>query len=152
MGHSTAGPGQVGPEKAHSWPLAEGEAILGVSPQPVPSAPLFISSPSGSSPGALPLGLGGALWGLLEVASEGCGFLPAQVGQVGLRPVGKLKVWLPLPHLKVASLVPLRQRCLVSVALVPPRGTRDPWGRFLSLLHDIYILGTFILGFLFLSF
>lgn len=97
MGHSTRGPEQGGPEEALGWALAEGEAFLRVPPEPDsgshcsafsgyltlrPSWPLH-------RPGILLLWLEGGLLGLPEVATEGCGFL---LGQVGLRPVGKLKV------------------------------------------------------------
>lgn len=103
------GPGQVGPEKTLGWPLAEGKA----QPDPpsltvLPSvAPLFYG-PVGYSTRNLPAEAGASLTGpsqgLPEVATEGCGFLP---GQVGLWPVGKPKVELILPHPPVIALVSL---------------------------------------------
>lgn len=86
--------------------------------------------------------------GLLEVATEGYGFLP---GQVGLWPAGRSKVQLTFPppagHFLGAS-----QRSLVLMVLtVLPRGPGVLQGSPSLTSMDV-ILGTSISGFLFLSF
>lgn len=95
----------MGPEKALGWPLAEGKAQPAPPSLTVPpSVALLFCSSVGYSTRNLPAEAGAALQSLPEVATEGCGFLP---GQVGLWPVGKLKVELILPHPPVIALVPL---------------------------------------------
>lgn len=87
MGHNILASGQVGPEKALDWPSAEGKAFLGASLQPeppgltvAPAVGTFCFSSVVTPPGTFLLRLEGALQGLLELATEGCGFLPGQVG------------------------------------------------------------------------
>lgn len=80
MRHNIRAPGQVGPERTFGWPLAEGRAFLGASPQPDrPSVATFFS-PLATPRGTVLLRLEGTLQGLPEVATKGCGFLPGQVG------------------------------------------------------------------------
>lgn len=87
MGHSILASGLVGPEKALDWPSAEGKAFWGASPEPEPpgltvgpSVGTFFFSLVVTPPGTFLLRLEGVLQGLLELATEGCGFLPGQVG------------------------------------------------------------------------
>lgn len=83
MEHNILAPGQVGPEKALDWPWAEGLRPLNLT---LPS--LTVAWPVGTfffsrwvtALGTFLLRLEGALQGLLELATEGCGFLPGQVG------------------------------------------------------------------------
>lgn len=86
MEHNILAPGQVGPEKALDWPWAEDKALLGASPQPDPPS-LTVAWSVGTffsrwvtALRTFLLRLEGALQGLLELATEGCGFLPGQVG------------------------------------------------------------------------
>lgn len=75
-----------GPRKGSRWPLAEVKAFFGASAQLDPPG-LTVAPSVGSfffssllNPGTFLLRLEGALQGLLELATEGCGFLPGQVG------------------------------------------------------------------------
>lgn len=103
MGHSALGLGRG----AQTRLLAEDRAFLGSFPQPDLHPPFLTGASSvaafSSSVGCpawnLPSEAEGELQGLPEVATDGCGFLP---GQVGRGPVGKLKVEL-ICHLPVFS-------------------------------------------------
>lgn len=104
-----------------------------------PSVAASFPSSVGYSTGNLPLRLEGALQALPEVAPEGCGFLP---GQVGPQPVGKLKVELISPHLR---------HCLGasqgSWSLGPYSTARRTKGGPSVTSMGIYILGTYVLDF-----